>query len=149
MAKKQKRSHTYNNLYDDIKLFALFNFIYEKELSKIEKDCLFSEKFKSSYCIYKKKLFRNIKYCKVSEIQESTIIKFTQTLFFTKKKYQILDFCRHLRNSFSHALLKKDGINLYILDRYRGHMTSSGFLEYNKVIEFCNEIVKEYELIKC
>ncbi len=33
--------------------------------------------------------------------------KETRTLFFTKSKFQVADFCRHMRNAFVHGLLQK------------------------------------------
>ena len=52
--------------------------------------------------------------------------------FFTKKKCQILDFCRHLRNSFSHGLLKKENNIIIIPDINRNYYSSKGFLEQRR-----------------
>ena len=69
-------------------------------------------------------------------------------LFLTKKRNLIIDFCRHLRNSFSHGLLKKENNNMIILDVYRKKYTSKGFLEYEAVMQFVIEVIKDFENIK-
>lgn len=74
--------------------------------------------------------------------------KTKQTLFFTKKRNLIIDFCRHLRNSFSHGLLKKENNNMIISDVYRKNYTSKGFLEYEATMDFVIEIIKDFENVK-
>ena len=70
------------------------------------------------------------------------------TLFFTKSKTQVLDFCRHLRNAFCHALLEKNQPQkgfLSIKDKSYGKYTCIGYLEYEIVKRFMLELIKSYE----
>ena len=69
----------------------------------------------------------------------------TITFYFTSGKYKVRELCRHLRNSFSHALLKKDGNKLVVTDMYRKQNTSIGYLQYTTIIDFLKKIIAEYE----
>ena len=69
----------------------------------------------------------------------------TYSLYYTKHKVLILDFCRHFRNSFSHALTtRKLGI-LFINDKKGVKNTCLGFVNYLDTKQFIIEIIKEYE----
>lgn len=85
------------------------------------------------------------KVCKTKDI--ATITDYAKfTLFFTKKYSQVLDFCRHLRNSFVHGILVKEDKFLVINDKNnRQKVSSKGYLEYRLVKKFVKEIVNVYE----
>ena len=125
----------YNGLKSDFNCFAKFVFIYETIIKKMNKEVEFNQLSSNALYLFKHELQKNKKYAKVSEI-ENTPKQTKQTLFFTKKKCQILDFCRHLRNSFSHGLLKKENNIIIIPDINRNYYSSKGFLEYRVTKEF-------------
>lgn len=135
----------YNGLQSDFNSLAKFVFIYETMINKrMNKENDFLQLSSKAFYLFKHKLQPNMKFATVKEI-ENLPEQAKQTLFFTKQKVQIIDFCRHLRNSFSHGLLKKENNRIIISDIGRGNCTSKGFLEYRIVIEFVIEIVREYE----
>lgn len=136
----------YNGLKSDFNCLAKFVFIYETVIKKMNKEEEFSQWSSNAFYLFKHELQKNMKNTKVCEFKD--IPKQTkQTLFFTKRKCQIIDFCCHLRNSFSHGLLKKENNRIIISDMSRGHYSSMGFLEYNIVKKFVIEVVKEFEHI--
>lgn len=68
------------------------------------------------------------------------------TLMFNSNKYQAADLCRHLRNSFAHALLRAADKKLFINDVNDKKQTSSaGYLEIPCLDSFLTELIKEYE----
>ncbi len=143
--KKADYNQIYNYLDGDLKLFAKFNFIYEVSISKMNKEVDFKNEYSKAYCFFRNNILRKIKTASKKDlkgnIQKSNVV----TLFFTVRNNQILDLCRHLRNSFSHASLKRDGKNLDIIEIYRGDYTSKGYLDYKDIISFCMEIINDFE----
>ena len=94
--------------------------------------------------LFKHNIQPKVKYATKYEI--ASLADFSkQTLFFTASSVQIIDFCRHLRNSFVHALLEKKDNKFYITDKYRKFETSKGFIGYAYVKEFIVQIIKDYE----
>ena len=105
----------------------------------------FKSRFKTAFELYEYKVKCHVKYVKQKDI--ATITDYAKfTLFFTKKYSQVLDFCRHLRNSFVHGILVKEDKFLVINDKNnRQKVSSKGYLEYRLVKEFVKEIVNVYE----
>lgn len=134
----------YNGLKSDMNVFSQFVFIYE---TKIKFQWKYNDFFKiseqASY-IFKHKVQPKVKYATKEEIALQTDF-LKQTLFFTKNKVQIIDFCRHFRNSFVHALMEKQGKSLAITDIYRNNETCKGTLDYAIVKEFIVQIINDYE----
>ena len=143
--KEADSNQIYNYLGGDLKLFAKFNFIYEVSISKMNKEADFKNEYSKAYDFFRNNISRKIKTAFKKDIkgdiQKSNVV----TLFFTVRNNQILDLCRHLRNSFSHATLKRDGEHLDIIEIYRGDYTSKGYLDYKDVISFCMEIINDFE----
>jgi len=134
----------YNNLESQLKTLAKFVFIYESHIKEKSKEADFKEISTEALYVFKKSIQKKIKYATDEEIRsEKTSNK--QTLFFTKNKVQILDFCRHLRNSICHGIISKDGCKLNIPDKNRGKETSKGFLDYDHVITFIKYIILNFE----
>lgn len=125
--------------------FAKFVVVYETEIKEMRRCNEFEQKFSKAYSLYKFQMLKTIKYATCAELAEiKPYAKYT--LFFNKRTVIILDLCRHLRNSFAHAILfcKKD--KLYVNDIGRGgKKTSIGWLDKKLVINFLTEIGKEYE----
>lgn len=134
----------YNGLKSDFNCLAKFVFIYETVIRKINREIDFKQQSPNALYLFKHKLQQNMKYAKVCEIRNMPE-QVKQTLYFTQQKCQIIDFCRHLRNSFSHGLLKKETHKIVIPDISKGYYSSKGFLEYSIVKEFVIEVIKEYE----
>ena len=88
----------YNGLQNDMTSFAKFAFIFEKEIKANVKNEEFKSRFKTAFELYEHKVKCHVRYVKQKDI--ATITDYAKfTLFFTKKRSQVLDFCRHLRNS--------------------------------------------------
>lgn len=141
----------YNGLDSDLKTFAKFVFIYETKIKNIRCIKDFKSFSKEAFNIFNSDLQPKIKYASMDELASQTDFS-KQTLFFPKDKAQILDFCRHLRNAFSHTYLSKKNkkpILLFISD-YLGSkkQTCKGFLEYKSVIKFINQVVKDFESLQ-
>ena len=97
----------YNGLQNDMTSFAKFAFIFEQEIKVNVKNEEFKSRFKAAFELYEHKVKCHVRYVKQKDI--ATITDYAKfTLFFTKKHSQVLDFCRHLRNSFVHGILIKD-----------------------------------------
>ena len=135
----------YNGLQNDMTSFAKFAFIFEKEIKANVKIEEFKSRFKTAFELYEHKVKCHVRYVKQKDI--ATITDYAKfTLFFTKKRSQVLDFCRHLRNSFVHGILIKEDKFLVINDKNnRQKVSSKGYLEYRLVKEFVKEIVNVYE----
>lgn len=134
----------YNNLESELNTLAKFVFIYESRIREMLKEADFKEFSTEALLVFKDSLCENMKYANDKEIRSEKTSN-RQTLLFTKSKVQILDFCRHLRNSFCHGIISKDGCKLNIPDRNRGKETSKGFLDYDNVIVFIKHIIKDFE----
>lgn len=125
--------------------FSKFIIIYESYIKNMRKCGEFDRMFPKAYQMFKFKLQNSMKYSKRDELTEiKPYAKYT--LFFTNSKVLVLDFCRHLRNSFVHAIMEcKDG-KIYINDIGRFQKkTSVGYLNKALVVNFVTEVVKEYE----
>lgn len=140
----------YNGLDSDLKTLAKFLYIYEVWIKKMNRADDFLNLSKDAAHIFKSELQPQIKYATKDEIANRTDFAKTKTLFFTKHKVQIIDFCRHLRNSFGHALLVKQATrinSLSIRDNSHGKTTCIGFLNYNLVRKFIICVCCDYEQI--
>lgn len=135
----------YNGLQNDMTSFAKFAFIFEQEIKTKVKNEEFKSRFKTAFELYEHKVKCHVRYAKQKDIAKITdYAKFT--LFFTKKHSQVLDFCRHLRNSFVHGILIKEDKFLVINDKNnRQNVSSKGYLEYSLVKGFVKEIINVYE----
>jgi hypothetical protein len=135
----------YNGLKDDLNTFSKFVYIYETKIKFIRKVNDFLMVSREASYLFKHNIQPKVKYATKYEI--ASLADFSkQTLFFTASSVQIIDFCRHLRNSFVHALLEKKDNKFYITDKSRNKETCKGFLDYTLVKEFVIQIVKDYEL---
>lgn len=134
----------YQNLSNDFTTLGKFVYIYEKEIKFFNKQEAFQNKFKEAFYLFKKKLRKKIRYAKISEIHEYVQNQGQISFVFTKRNAQVLDLCRHFRNSFCHAILKKEKNQMWITDKYKGNLTADGFLDYNDLMEFIISIVKNY-----
>ena len=134
----------YNNLESQLKTLAQFVFIYESHIKQILKETDFKEISTNALHVFKCSLQKKMKYATDEEIRNKKLSN-KQTLLFTKNKVQILDFCRHLRNSICHGIISKNGCKLNIPDRNRGKETSEGFLDYEQVISFVKNIIQDFE----
>lgn len=141
----------YNGLDSDLKTFAKFVFIYETKIKNITCIRDFMSISKEAYNIFNSYLQPKIKKAKIKEIA-SLKGGTKHTLFFTKDKTYILDFCRHLRNAFSHVHLRKKNKKpiLLLISDYLGSkkQTCKGFLEYKSVIKFIDQVVKDFESLQ-
>lgn len=101
--------------------------------------------FPNAFNVFAYKIQHSLKYATCDEILK--IHEYAKyTLFFTKNSVQVVDFCRHLRNSFAHAILSLDKTKMIVNDEGRfGKKTSAGYLEKALVVKFLTEIIKEYE----
>lgn len=138
----------YNGLYYNLNTLSKFVYIYETRIKTMSRTDDFLNLSKGAACVFKSKIQPKIKYATKDEIANQT--DFTkQSLFFTKKKVLIIDFCRHLRNSFNHALLIKQRtrpISFSITDISSNQYTCKGFLNYTSVNKFILHIIQDYEL---
>lgn len=118
----------YNGLQNDMTSFAKFAFIFEQEIKVNVKNEEFKSRFKAAFELYEHKVKCHVRYVKQKDI--ATVTDYAKfTLFFTKKHSQVLDFCRHLRNSFVHGILIKEDKFLIINDKNnRQKVSSKGYL---------------------
>lgn len=134
----------YNGLKDDMNTFSKFVYIYETKIKFIGKVSDFLMVSKKASYLFKHNIQPKVKYAKKEKIASLTDYS-KQTLFFTNSRVQIFDFCRHLRNSFVHALLEKKDNKFYITDKCRNKETCKGFIDYAFVKDFVAQIIKDYE----
>lgn len=144
---KNRKTKIYNNFLSEFKTLAQFVFIYEKVIKLLNREKDFKVLFKKSFVVFGKQLQSYIKYCKKEEINKPEEIASCtrQTFFFAKNKCKILDFSRHLRNSFCHAFIVKSGDWCFIQDSYQGRLSCVGKVKCNELMEFLNAVIKEYE----
>lgn len=135
---------SYNNIESQLKTFAKFVFIYESDIKQMTKEADFKVISTNAFHLFKFNLQKKMRYATDAEIKNEELFN-KQTLLFTKSKVQILDFCRHLRNSICHGIISKDGSKLSIPDKSRGRETSKGFLDYKLSIEFIVKVIKDFE----
>ena len=135
----------YNGLDSDLKTLAKFVFIYETRLKNMHTERSFRN-------LYPKKLvvFLNMKkamsFAKSNELNDNSIRPIRNaTLYFTKRNCLVLDFMRHLRNSFCHALLKKEEKAYLLVDNYRGRVSCRGYLPSKLVVDFLAQLNQECE----
>ena len=107
---------SYNGLETDLKTLAKFVFIYETRLWNLHTERSFRDLCPKTFVV-----FFNIKkamsFAKSSELNDNSIRPIRNaTLYCTKRNCLVLDFMRHLRNSFCHALLKKEEKAYLLLD---------------------------------
>lgn len=105
---------SYNGLETDLKTLAKFVFIYETRLRNLHTEHSFRDLYPKTFVV-----FLNIKkamsFAKSSELNDNSIRPIRNaTLYCTKRNCLVLDFMRHLRHSFCHALLKKGGKSVSI-----------------------------------
>lgn len=137
----------YNGLKGDMNTLAKFVFIYEKKIKHKSRVDEFTEVSAEAMHVFKHDIQSHIKFATKEEIANQTDFS-KQTLFFTGDgKAQIYNFCRHLRNSFGHAILEKNSNLIYVNDKdSRGRKTSVGFLSYKVIKAFIVPIIQAYEV---
>lgn len=139
----------YNDIDNDLKTFARFIFVYEREIKNMSNEAHF-KKFNSEAFYNFKQIKNKIKRAKNREILSTFEPESNLSLSFTVKYNIILDFCRHLRNSFCHALLIKEKkgrtIVLKITDKQRGKETCKGYIDYSSVIDFIILLTKDFDV---
>ena len=135
----------YNCLGGDLKTLLPFVFIYEKRIKDMSKNVDFFTVFISASRLFKKSIQKTMRYASVESLNNAFEIKGGATLAFTEYKVQVIDYCRHLRNSISHALIRKEREKIYIIDKQRMRFTSRGYLDYSLVIDFVVAIIKDYQ----
>lgn len=147
---EQNLSLPYNGLKSDYNTLAKFVYIYEKEIKNLNTESQFSQKYSQAFYVFKHHLKGSIKYATLEELSQDVANSKKYTLYYTKHKFQVWDLCRHLRNSISHAIIEKGEMEkrkkiIIILDKYRGKVTSKGYLDYSSIKEFIVEMIKKYE----
>ena len=135
----------YCGLEDALEVFAKFVIVYEEKIAKLRNYTDFKVEFPRTSKIFDNKIHHCVKYVKCCDMKNiKTYAKYT--LFFAKKNYQVADLCRHLRNSFAHALIETDGMKLFITDvNNKKQTSSSGYLDKSLIISFLTELINEYE----
>ena len=136
---------SYNGLETDLKTLAKFVFIYETRLRNLHTERSFRDLCPKTFVV-----FFNIKkamsFAKSSELNDNSIRPIRNaTLYCTKRNCLVLDFMRHLRNSFCHALLKKEEKAYLLLDNYRGRVSCRGYLPSKLVVDFLAQLNQECE----
>lgn len=138
----------YNGLESDYKTFAKFVYIFETQIRLYNSLSEFSIKFHRTADYFYRSVQKYILYTSIDKINGigELVKKGKQTLFFTKSKYQLYDFCRHLRNSFCHALIQRNETVLSVPDmKGKKILTSKGSIEYPIAVEFFRTLIAEYE----
>lgn len=136
----------YNGLKSDMNTLAKFVFIYEKKIKYKSRVDEFAEVSTEASHVFKRNIQPLVKFATKEEISNQNDFS-KQTLFFTGDgKAQIYNFCRHLRNSFGHAILEKNNNLIFVNDEdSRARKTAVGFLPYKIVKEFIVPIIQAYE----
>lgn len=146
----------YNGLYNEMEVYAKFVFIYEQEIKTMKRVPLFDERFPEANIIFSVELSDAVKHTTKNKMRKpQKKQRKDATLLFTKNSGLVIDFCRHFRNSFAHALMYKQGNKLYIPDfsfkkdkntkeRIK-EITSKGYVNSTLAYQFIQEIIKEYE----
>lgn len=129
----------YNGLPEKLRLLlADYIFVYETKIAKYKKISDFRTDSDKAWAIFEESIRDSVVYNKAKN-------KKNKTLYYSRRKNLLLDFCRHLRNSFVHAQLKKSGDYLYISDKHSGKSTCEGYLKCDDVIKFIKAIVESYK----
>ena len=138
----------YNGIKNEITFLAKYVYIYEKVIKDYKTLTDFASIFPDAKDYFDSNLKQNIS-------QSLDPAKDSQTVRRNKKNVTfrfnrggsclISNFCRHLRNSISHAHLTRKDKKLYIKDCYRDRNTSIGYLEFNYVKEFILKVIQKYE----
>lgn len=136
---------SYNGLETDLKTLAKFVFIYETRLRNLHTERSFRDLYPKTFVV-----FLNIKkamsFAKSSELNDNSIRPIRNaTLYCTKRNCLVLDFMRHLRHSFCHALLKKEEKAYLLVDNYRGRVSCRGYLPSKLVVDFLTQLNQECE----
>ena len=144
MGAQKAKVNQYNGLESDLRNFAKIIFIYESKIKFYSTEIDFETDFPNAFKLYKNNLQGFIKYATKNDIPNLLPCK-TKTLYFTKTKNQAIDLCRHLRDSFSHALLKRNGSHLMITNKSKGTISSTGYLQHKSIMDFLKVMITEYE----
>ena len=139
--KKKTDNKRFNGLRDDILMrLTNFMFIYETDISK---GPVTEKQLKMSYPnivnFFKKNIGKEIK---VKDKNKAA------KYYITKKngECKVSSFCRHLRNSFSHGLLKQENNRIHVLDKASGgNITANGSIEYKTLTDFLDVVIAEYD----
>lgn len=144
MKPRKNNNDKYNGLKSDLNLLAKFVYLYESKIKRYSTEKEFKTNFPNAFYVYKYELDKRIRPATKKDIQ-SLSPNDTITLYITSGRYKVYDLCRHLRNSFSHALLEKEGKELKIIDKSGSCNTSIGYLQYKFIVDFLKEIIAVYE----
>lgn len=141
---------TYNGLENDLALFAKFVFIYESIIGHNPKLSELGNIIGCAINCFDSKIKKYVQRSDIKSIEQSldfTSCSSNKTLLLTCSSSLFVDVCRHLRNSFCHSLLTKEGDVIYIRDFYNSKRiySSNGYLPYNDLKEFVTILIENYE----
>lgn len=153
-----KEKDLYNGLDSDLNNFAKFLFIYEQIIKNLNNKESFKIRFRNTESYFVQKISKYLTDCSKNDIEQFSENKDLPkkgkpktTFIFTGSKCQIIEFCRHLRNSFSHANIKViPGVNQHnkrqfiIKDFSRQKYTAYGTLEAELVEQFIKQMIMDY-----
>ena len=137
-----KSCHGAKKIFDKLAKLVI---IYETKIIYLSTKSDFEKIFSGAYGIFKERIHKYVTKGKCAQIEKFKVQP-ECTLMFNSNKYQAADLCRHLRNSFAHALLRAADKKLFINDVNDKKQTSSaGYLEIPCLDSFLTELIKEYE----
>lgn len=135
----------YNGLDSDLKTLAKFVFIYETRLKNMHTERSFRDLYPKAFVVFLN-MKKAMSFAKSNELNDNSIRPIRNaTLYFTKRNCLVLDFMRHLRNSFSHASLVKKKNYFRIEDKFRGRISCKGSLPNRMVMRFLVQLSQESE----
>lgn len=135
---KKNNNKRFNGLKDEI-LMQLTNFmlIYETSISKGSKTI---DNLKNIY----PKTFTFFE----ENLDKKTIKKKPRPdkLYLKGDECKMFLFCKHLRNSFAHGLLKQENGQIIITDLGKGKtITANGLIEQETLTDFLDVVIAEYD----
>ena len=95
-----KSCHGAKKIFDKLAKLVI---IYETKIIYLSTKSDFEKIFSGAYGIFKERIQKYVTKGKCAQIEKFKVQP-ECTLMFNSNKYQAADLCRHLRNSFAHAL---------------------------------------------
>lgn len=138
---KKNNNKRFNGLKEDILLrLTNFMFIYETDISKAPlTERQLNVSYPSMVNNFKKSIGTEFK-AKKKNVLAPNYIKIETG------ECKVSSFCRHLRNSFAHGLLKQENGQIIITDLGKGKtITANGLIEQETLTDFLDVVIAEYD----
>lgn len=122
-----------------------FCYLYSREIAVITTKSAFVNYNAVASNVFANEIESSITYTSTLHPMPTSLTGTNNEIHYAKSKNKILGFCRHLRNSMCHGLLKETNYRLMIEDKNNGRKTCMGIIETTKVAKFIDALVSNYE----